>query len=766
MGWDEVQQQQETDSAISDVLDDPEILSGMREAGVSAKELKQEIGKRKEELDRECSAEFSRLQGHEQRFAEARRRYAEEVRRGRARKILMSLLAYSVGTFALSIIFYFLGASGTGLAAITFFASVVLSISTWRYFRARFRRERREKIPIAEHAMLTSDVEAARKEWRSALRVRVAGMLREQINRRKPSYSLILDISEPKGLAELDDPQYLITVPTVDKVNRLISAMPGGSIGISGPRGVGKTTLLRQFCSKEHAPPAESAEGKPPLRILISAPVKYDAREFVLLLFSRLCGTVAPGNAISMNLSGVRRNEQDGFPRYRPLDFAVPISLAFAAGWGTFLLISSASGWKLQPQLAPAIALLYASFAGSLCWAAYRAQHRRRPDGFMEIKEVYGEEAAEATTLLRGLAYQQSVSRAWSAGIKIPVGLEAGVSTNTTMAEKPMGFPELVARLNDFLRKLALTRKIFIGIDELDKIDSDEQVYRFINDIKGIFGREDCFYLISISDNAMSSFERRGLPVRDAFDSSLDTVVSLDPAELSMSRTLMRRRVIGMPEAFLCLCHVISGGLPRDLIRSARELNSLSRGKPEPDRTLEALTRAMVQADLQRKVHAVEVAAQRIDFEPEVGTFICTLHEGLQDSPAPTSASLLGEATRIATGISSPVDDPDFSRSAHEDLNRLRLETAAYLYFCSTLIGTFTGSLDRSAMEHLSDGAGDGCLSRLAQVRSDLSVNPRLAWRTISAFRNAHGLEATPYPEPTRARLRVRAVAHAGSHKQ
>ncbi|CAM5438067.1 hypothetical protein [Streptomyces abikoensis] len=747
--------QQEIDSAVSDVLTDKEILSGMSEAGVSAEELKREVSKRSKDLEVAYSPEFNRLREHQQRFEETRRRYVEEARRDRPRKILLSLLAFGAGVLGLSSAIYGIGASGAALAAGTAVVSLVLSVIVALFFRARARQQTREKIPIAEYEVLTGNIEAARAEWRSALRTRaVAGLFREQISRRKPSYSLTLGISEPKGLAELEDPQFLIAVPAVDEIDELISTMPGGSIGVSGPRGVGKTTLLRHFCSKEHAPPAESTDRKPPVRVLISAPVKYDAREFVLLLFSRVCGAVAPVDTLPG--TGLRYDEEDGFPRYRALDLIAPVVLAFATGWGVFLLVSSVSGWKLQPGLAPAVALIYASLAGSACWAAYRSRQRRGSYGFKEIEEIHGKDAAEASILLHGLSYQQSVSNTWSAGVKIPVGLEAGVSANTTMTEKPMGFPELVARLNDFLRKLAIDRTIFIGIDELDKIDSDDQVYQFINDIKGIFGREDCFYLISVSDNAMSSFERRGLPVRDAFDSSLDTVVSLYPAGLSISRTLMRRRVIGMPEAFLCLCHAISGGLPRDLIRSARELVSLARSAPEPDRTLEALTRALVRADLRRKVHAVEVAAQRIDFEPEAGLFICALHEGLQDAPAPTSASLLHEAARIGEGISSSANDPDFSRGAHERLNRLRLETAAYLYFCSTLIGTFDNSLEQAAVERLTGGTGAGSISRLARVRSDFSVNPRLAWTTISAFRGVHGLETVPYPDPKRT------LAHAG----
>ena len=39
-----------------------------------------------------------------------------------------------------------------------------------------------------------------------------------------------------------------------------------------------------------------------------------------------------------------------------------------------------------------------------------------------------------------------------------------------------------------------------------------------------LFGIDHCFYLVSVSQDAMSSFERRGIPFRDTFDSALDDI--------------------------------------------------------------------------------------------------------------------------------------------------------------------------------------------------------------------------------------------------
>ena len=148
---------------------------------------------------------------------------------------------------------------------------------------------------------------------------------------------------------------------------------------------------------------------------------------------------------------------------------------------------------------------------------AWRQSLRFRGDlRFPDDSDALG---ASARALLTGLAYQQSIGHGWSAGVKLPAGVEVGTSSSTTMTEKPMGFPEIVSRFREFLRQASASRRIYIGIDELDKFDSSADIYAFLNDIKSIFGIPGCYYLISISENAMSAFERRGLPLGDAFDS-------------------------------------------------------------------------------------------------------------------------------------------------------------------------------------------------------------------------------------------------------
>jgi hypothetical protein len=200
------------------------------------------------------------------------------------------------------------------------------------------------------------------------------------------------------------------------------------------------------------------------------------------------------------------------------------------------------------------------------------------------------------------LRYQQSFTSGWSGALKMPVGVDAGISGSTALVKRQMTFPELTEAFRDLLRRIAPYFVVVIGIDELDKIESASKAHEFVNEVKAIFGVPGVFYLISVSDSALSSFARRGLPVRDAFDSAFDEIVEIGFMDHKAAKDLLSRRVIGIPDPVVSFCLCMSGGLPRDLIRVCRSL--FAQVEVTADRSLRTLIKTIVDDDICAKIDA------------------------------------------------------------------------------------------------------------------------------------------------------------------
>jgi hypothetical protein len=210
----------------------------------------------------------------------------------------------------------------------------------------------------------------------------------------------------------------------------------------------------------------------------------------------------------------------------------------------------------------------------TVCEAVLRERvvHRRR---FRRKSGI----VALASTHLDNIHYQQTHTTGWSGKVTLP-RTEVGWSRGRQRERLPQNYPELVAALCEFLAVLAeassASPAMIIAVDELDKINSADRAQQFVNEIKSIFAAPGTQFLVSVSEDALASFERRGLPVRDAFDSAFHEIVRVDYLGVGDTTALLNSRMIGLPEPFAWLAHCLSGGLPRDVVRTARAMVALT----------------------------------------------------------------------------------------------------------------------------------------------------------------------------------------------
>jgi hypothetical protein len=731
--------------------------------------------------------------------------------------------------------------------------------------QAEWEQAKSNKMSTFGLADRQAQVSAQREQIEARLSERMTQEIRSAINRRTdPSYSPVLDVERPRGFGEVSDGRFSIYTPARKRLEFLLDNLSGASIGIAGSRGAGKTTLLRNFCGPERI--VDNLKGKPVLGILTSAPVAYQARDFLLYLFSTTCqsvieaeggrfappviaedlvsgpdtglcavpemqqlpvalirfgaGLLAVGLTMSLLLAALpgpgrsaganaqatapaavasNASTQASLPAPASVetpapgkstptpttsphqDVAPPADASgsgpaiFAGRWAdavkadpgkllswgtTFVVLGLLVGSVVRSSALltlvaamPMLGLQNLAFVRRAMAREWEAAQRRihptppepEPDSMLW---------SEATAWLRTIKFQQSFTSGWSGSLKLPVGLEGGVNRAITLAQNQLSLPEIGYFFARFIERASVKYQIIIGIDELDKLASDDLARQFINDIKSIFGLQRCFYLVSVSENAMSSFERRGLPFRDEFDSAFDELIYVDHLKFGLATKLLEQRILGRPVPFFAVSYCMSGGLPRDLIRNFRNILEISKDQS----ALSAICDRLMTEDIIAKARAIGTSVRKVSLEPQVDRFLEALHrvelcarsdralEG--EAGSMLHANFLPDEAAEADGLhpqsgqpdgkpepSSPVAANGDAEAQLQQLRNLAKEIATYILFIIALRRFFNDNLSRDELVGLIDS---GDIDRLAEARRYLGVNPAITRSTIRAFYESH----------------------------
>ncbi len=602
-----------------------------------------------------------------------------------------------------------------------------------------------------------------RRELREVLVPAVRGWIGGRL---RPEFDTRMVLRDSKGLLLPGGKGPLVRTSAVEACGREINRGMPAAVGIAGIRGTGKSTLVARAVANEFT----DTDGKPVLGVLTSAPVRYDPRDFVLHLHASVCRAVLDFLAISdgadssdtgraWRRSVNRHLFRADFLRWIRAVLLCGLLLALCAGlarvawgwhgpygtgtlgaaanfaavqWDSDAVLTGMGTWETQ---AAYCALLSAAAA---MWIALSRVALPPLTGFAVriaratwsgFRPALGPASSALSSVarqhLKRIRFLQTRTSGWSGKTAGVAGIELAATRSTASAEQPLTYPEVVERFRDFLslagRVLVdMTRQIstiVIAVDELDKIAEPGEAHAFLNDIKGIFGVPNCVFLISVSEDALTAFERRGMPARDAFDSALTSMIRVEPFSLTESQRWLAYRAIGIPAPFIWFCHCFSGGLPRDLARIAIAMRDLA----PTHRHLEELTLAIVRADLAVKRHAFVVEARRLaDGENDRHELIELLFAMVD-----TSVDELGHLSdRVWPEPFAPTD----SATA-----RLRSEVACYLTFCATVVQIFTDKMSPAVVEAAEDGRS--VIDLLADIRRRMAVSTPLAWRALVDFR-------------------------------
>src|SRR4051794_33115336 len=201
---------------------------------------------------------------------------------------------------------------------------------------ARRRRALEALVYRAEHAYERALVEKGVREELRALRNRARTWSIDVLQRFNDGASLdeegnvadatrstarierpLLRPLDSKGLAELSSNDWEVSTSALQRARNLLRTMPGGTIGVAGPRGAGKTTLLRSLYRENESIEGGDSEQRwqiSGVSVMVTAPVAFEPREFVPMLFAGACNKVLYRRESGPPDPSIRRWAKPGTP--------------------------------------------------------------------------------------------------------------------------------------------------------------------------------------------------------------------------------------------------------------------------------------------------------------------------------------------------------------------------------------------------------------------------------------------------------------------
>lgn len=431
-----------------------------------------------------------------------------------------------------------------------------------------------------------------------------------------PDGKLTFPVRAPR-LVELDSSE-VISSASARYLLEFVSGHASSAIGLAGSRGSGKSTLMRGLM---HDKKLQA------LAVFMTAPVRYESTDFLRRLYKNVAEYV---------------DAQHGYPTNRDLYFQSRqvlqkrrLVMAVALTVGLFLVMSEifSTVYPIEPIMPKfgatgilGLVLMAYGFAAGVSsitsFHRYRRSARREGGEGNQILSSY-----LASKALHKLSYS-SESNAKNRNVGKLFGglLTLEDEDSLTLKDRDLSHADLVTDLRRLLLAFAqeqAPRPVLIIIDELDKISLTSDLIETVNDLKDLFHVEGVHFVVSVSTDALTSFEQRGLPSRDAFDSSFDTIVGVTALTLQESLLVLSARAEGFPPIVGAFCHAWAGGLPRDLLRTARRCVEIQRSHAKA-LSIDALVRAIVGEDIlaiiEGRLRAAGVTAQD-------RTALCTLRD-------------------------------------------------------------------------------------------------------------------------------------------
>jgi KAP family P-loop domain len=353
-------------------------------------------------------------------------------------------------------------------------------------------------------------------------------------------------------------------------LERILRTGGGGSYGLAGPRGAGKTWAMEKALHE--------AKEKGGIGVWFPSPSEYEPTAFLAALsdvvairYQRYYDTLTD-RATRAVRQRYRRRTTAGL-----LVLLLAALLYIRASVGEYNSLSSWLGLSTLLMLALSALGVYL-----LIEARNRSLRERR--GLGKVR-------SEAEELRQQVRYAMNSSETDELGVE---GAYGGIGARLRRArereliERPATLSSLIHTFRSFVEAIAeeVDGPVVIAIDELDKMSDASRVAQLFRDIKGIFEVPGAYFLVSLSDEAARALELGGVRTRNEFNSSFYTVISLPPLAPEQCLELLRKRDPGFDRARGLAIGILSGGVSREVVRMGERTSVMVEA---PDSVPEAL---------------------------------------------------------------------------------------------------------------------------------------------------------------------------------
>jgi ABC-type dipeptide/oligopeptide/nickel transport system ATPase subunit len=407
------------------------------------------------------------------------------------------------------------------------------------------------------------------------------------------------------------NPEYYIErEDEITRIENFIERTDGAVIGLTGVRGSGKSSVIEKI--------VKNAKDKGYFTLTISSPTGYDEKAFFRMVFSRLCEEVnkkiEEKFRIRTTLDKIAKTEINKNRTLLFLIFGIPLVILTLIGYFADQPVKDLS--TLIKELIPVLTvyILYILLIPLFLLVIRISKEQKRAKRHPKMVGLY----RLTQDILETLKYEKTTSYQAEAKVGFISQIAGVFKIGKELKTRPFTLPGLTSEYNDYISKVIETfepvpqseteqkrtesnalnpkrRKFFgskrgtapsggkaiICIDELDKITDPEQVKKLLRGVKGVLFQKNCYYLISISEDAVKSFKTRFSAERDMLESTFDEIIDLDRINLDIAREIAKKRIGYKDEAepprevkkSIDMICVLSGGIPRELMRNLRQVS-------------------------------------------------------------------------------------------------------------------------------------------------------------------------------------------------